>query len=183
MRDKRGRFIKNIRHSPETEFKKGTIPWNKGLRGFLAGEKSGNWNGGKITSKCKKCKKNVKSWPCRIKKYCSKKCRYSDRELYKKIVKKRSWYKRPFGEKHTNWKGGRYIDKSGYVKIRKLKHPKVTHNGYIFEHRLVMEEHLGRFLKKGEVVHHLNGIKDDNRIKNLKLMKDSEHKKLHKLNE
>ena len=107
MRDKRGRFKKGCRSSVKTEFKKGQAPWNKGMEGFLAGEKSSNWKGGKIISKCKICGKKVESWPYRIKIYCGKKCRYSDKQLYKKIVKSRKWYKKPTGKDHPNWKGGK----------------------------------------------------------------------------
>ena len=84
-----------------------------------------------------------------------------------------------FKEKSARWKGGRTIDNMGYIRIRTYDRPK-NKSHYVFEHRLVMEKYLGRYLKKGEVVHHINHIKTDNRIENLMLIKNqSEHVKQH----
>lgn len=77
------------------------------------------------------------------------------------------------GEKCWNWKGGRVIASNGYVLIKNLNHPFRDKNGYVAEHRLVMEKFLGRYLTKKELIHHLNGIHDDNRIKNLELWTNS----------
>lgn len=52
---------------------------------------------------------------------------------------------------------------------------------FIDEHRKIMEEHIGRKLTRYEVVHHINGNKNDNRIENLKLMTLSEHTRLHRI--
>jgi len=86
----------------------------------------------------------------------------------------------PKREKKWNWKGGKYILK-GYVFILKPEHPNAHPDGYIAEHRLVMEEHLGRYLGHREAVHHINHIKNDNRIENLELMSWSDHMRFHRL--
>jgi hypothetical protein len=73
------------------------------------------------------------------------------------------------GSAKAHWKGGRTYRRKGYVLIKTRDHPKATTNGYVFEHVLVMEALIGRFLVPGETVHHLNGVKDDNRPEDLEL--------------
>lgn len=53
--------------------------------------------------------------------------------------------------------------------VRTPDHPRATTGNYVFEHVLVMEEMLGRYLLPGENVHHRNGVRDDNRPENLEL--------------
>lgn len=70
-------------------------------------------------------------------------------------------------------------DKQGYLYVPQKDHPHAYSNGYVLEHRLIMEKHLGRYLRYPEEdVHHLNGIRDDNRLENLKLMTRGEHARL-----
>jgi len=65
--------------------------------------------------------------------------------------------------------GARFKMKSGYVRVHKPDHPLALTDGTILEHRLVMSEILGRPLNDWENVHHLNGVRDDNRPENLEL--------------
>jgi len=75
---------------------------------------------------------------------------------------------------------GIFTDKDGYIRVSGLKgqHPYWTTGG-VYEHRIVMEKHLGRYLDPDEVVHHVNGVRNDNRIENLELLSKSCHASKH----
>jgi len=79
----------------------------------------------------------------------------------------------PVGEKHGNWKGG-YRNSKGYAVLTLPPDspyiPMARSNRAILEHRLIMAQSIGRCLLRSEIIHHLNGIPDDNRIENLKLV-------------
>ena len=78
------------------------------------------------------------------------------------------------GKDHPNWKGGRRID-NGYVIILRRGHPRAGRDGYVKEHILVWEQENNKPLPKGWIIHHLNGIKSDNRICNLQALPNKKH--------
>lgn len=82
------------------------------------------------------------------------------------------------GKNNPNYKNGRTQNgKAGYVFILKQGHPR-AHQGYVREHLLVWEESNKRSLPDNYVIHHLNGIKNDNRIENLVAMENKAHMRL-----
>jgi len=85
------------------------------------------------------------------------------------------------GSKNAKWKGGKRKRGHGYIGRYRPNHPH-AYQCSVLEHRLVMEDHLGRVLLPSEIVHHINGLKDDNRIENLMLFSsNSAHAKYHRI--
>lgn len=82
------------------------------------------------------------------------------------------------GEDSNFWQGG-IAHTNGYRWVLMKDHPAAWKTGYVAEHRLVMEEYLGRFLEPDEIVHHKNENKTDNRLENLELLTSSEHGQEH----
>lgn len=89
------------------------------------------------------------------------------------------WYEdKHMGVNNPNFGGGRYVDDKGYIRVLRPEHPHSI-SGYTYEHRLVLEEHLGRILGSWETVHHINEVKEDNRVSNLYLCTVAEHTAIH----
>lgn len=100
---------------------------------------------------CKTCNKSFSGkLEYHIYKFCSHKC-------YSMSLKNRSTKR--FDK----------IDRCGYYAIHTPGHPRGGKQGYVFEHILIMEKHIGRYLTKEECVHHINHDRKDNRIENLQL--------------
>jgi hypothetical protein len=85
------------------------------------------------------------------------------------------------GQNNPAWVGGITKHNKGYILEYAPYHPFPCQGHYVLQHRLVMEKYIKRFLLPDEVVHHVNDIRDDNRIENLQLLSGlGEHNTIHK---
>lgn len=85
-------------------------------------------------------------------------------------------------EKSSNWKGGVKKTSKGYIQVLLPTHKRADKCGYVMEHILVYEKETGIEIPINCCIHHLNGIKDDNRIENLCMMTNSAHTTFHNKN-
>lgn len=118
--------------------------------------------GGKVQLSCGNCGATIYRFPSHIPAsgiaFCSISC-------HRKTV---------LGEEHQNWRDARWSSgETGYVCLT------VPGRGRVYEHRYVMEQHLGRRLRRDEHVHHIDGDKTNNALSNLRLLTEAEHKSLH----
>ena len=156
---------KGFKHSEETKRKMSENHWDS------SGRNNPAWKNDPVSKKCLFCKN-----PFDIPFHRKDKAKYCSYDCYHKGV--RGKY---VGSNSSSWKDGRCGDSLGYIQIKNSKHPFSKHNGYVFEHRLVIESQIGRPLLPTEPCHHLNGIKDDNRPENLMAFtSESAHQRFHK---
>jgi hypothetical protein len=163
MRDEKGRFVKGFSTGFEDNLKLGH-GWNKGTNFIHSGSfKKGHEVSEEIREKLRQSNlgENHPMYGKSHSEETRRKMRISSSK-----------------ENNSNWNGGK-AKARGYIRLLKPEHP-YNNGGYVLEHRLVMEQFLNRYLLPKEVVHHINEIKNDNRIENLMLFEnDSKHKIYH----
>lgn len=105
-----------------------------------------------------------------------------------KIPTRKAAKRNQSGTANSFWKGGRVLVAkakrqrgeraefgNGYFYLLLPDHPNANASGYVAEHIAVWTDHAGRPLRDGEMVHHINLNKHDNRIENLAMTTASEH--------
>ena len=168
MRNKSGKFQKG-----HPQFNTGRTHFKKGQKGYWLGKKRGKLNK-EWKNSISKSLRGIVTWNKGLTKE-------TDKRMEKLAYNSAKTRKGKFlGKNASYWKGGRINDKFGYTLIYSPAHPFKNYRKYVREHRLVMEQHLERFLNREEIVHHINGMKSDNRIENLKLFSnESKHQEFH----
>lgn len=146
---------------------------------------------------CANCGKqfNVTPTEFRTRTHCSRECQSQARGPVRKqcfwcnasitVIRKKlkehnfcshdCWSRFRFSDRtlHPRYTGGRGVGRDGYIRVH------VEGRGRVQEHRLVMEQHLGRRLVESEIVHHKDRNPSNNDINNLELLSASEHAELH----
>ncbi len=180
---------------PRYKFPKGHIAWNKGktAKNDPRISKLAVWQGKKFSlehrrriaegNKGKKMSEEAKE-KIRQSHLGEKNAVYGKKQTPEHIEKrtakirgrKNTWLQ---GKKHKRWQGGVRRDR-GYRYILKPNHPNAI-QGYVAEHRLVIEEQSGELLDRKLVVHHIDGSRDNNNLENLQVLNRKEHSRLHRL--
>jgi len=143
---------------------------------------------------CPHCGTQFKTYPSIDQKFCNKQCAfaYQKKQTYDKYKCNCAVCDKEFLPARPK-EGGKFcsytcsgiaqrkerVKREGYWYICAPEHPNSSKQGYVAEHRLIMEAYIGRYLKPDEVVHHMDHDRSNNSLSNLQLMTDSEHKTLH----
>lgn len=117
-----------------------------------------------VIKTCPVCGDNFKAYVSQERKTCSVECANI----------------RQTGPGGPTWAGGVSWSKGYRLLYVGREHPMSNCDGYAYEHRLVMAEHLGRYLDRDEHIHHINEVKSDNRIENLELTNLRDHMSFHR---
>lgn len=155
---------------------------------------------------CQQCGKEFEVTPAWVRngrrKFCSKKCHMKGNyrpnrtgKRHKESSRKRiadAMSGKFLRENSSQWKGGHYYSATGYVYVmvdilgpekQALARTMLVgkkNQKYVLEHRVEAAANLGRALLNTEVVHHLNGVKDDNRPENLIVQPRKDHTQTHR---
>lgn len=142
----------------------------------LSGKNNPNYRHGKyVDNRCPTCDKKIDPRS----KYCHKcrpnRGRHIKSEETKRIIgeKSKAKFTPEYLERIRNkHRGNKKRSINGYILIKDYDHPNRNSHNDILEHILVMSDHLGRPLTKGELVHHIDGDRENNIIENLYLCED-----------
>lgn len=108
------------------------------------------------------------------------KTKNTGKKLSEEVKQKISQSRKGLRFVQNEWGGHKKLRADGYMSVYMPDHPHANKDGYIMEHRLVMEKILGRYLESNEVVHHINSKRNDNQPENLMLFSSlSDHRKYH----